>query len=475
MKIYKSRLYILLIPILGILHSYNLSAQIDAHYWTHQYGSKGLLLNGAVIANPGDETSIFYNPGSMGLDDNLGFAFSFITPTYSRLNTTNFIGDNSVIRDDGLDLSPGFLAVRVRPFKNKKFVLGVASFERFKSNIEYTERAIEGSTNSNELYRADLEFSKKLSEDWIGIGLAYNLSEYLGIGFTQYSVWHSQNIDSGIKKEILSSNNPIVSNYSWYYDFDYNFNLYAAFVTKLGLAYASNDFNLGLSFTSPLYGITRSSASYGREDQRATLDSDAVMVISNRNEPDVIDYKTAYSIGVGLELIFNNYSISISTEYFAPVNEFTYFREVDDPFDGQSENPSLTLTEVSAKNQQVINGAIGLQFIFNHRVTFVGGIRTDFNQNNALNINRLSQYLSSTPDIYYLSFGALIKSDKNLVSVGVNLGYGASKNGNQIVNFSNINPENIFTLTGNNSVSTNFNQIMLFFTYDFLFSNIESH
>ena len=55
----------------GTAHS-----QTDAHYWSHQFGAHGLLLNGAVISSAHDETSIFYNPGAITLDGNLGFAFS---------------------------------------------------------------------------------------------------------------------------------------------------------------------------------------------------------------------------------------------------------------------------------------------------------------------------------------------------------------------------------------------------------------
>ena len=41
------------------LSSLQLFSQTDAHYWTHQFGAKGLLLNGAVIASTEDETAVF--------------------------------------------------------------------------------------------------------------------------------------------------------------------------------------------------------------------------------------------------------------------------------------------------------------------------------------------------------------------------------------------------------------------------------
>ena len=105
----------LAILLLVLWHSSNLLAQIDAHYWSHQYGAKGLLLNGAVIASVDDQTSIFYNPACIGQGNDLGFVFSYLTPTYSTLQTDNFTGVGSFFRDDDLGFSPGFAAVRFKP------------------------------------------------------------------------------------------------------------------------------------------------------------------------------------------------------------------------------------------------------------------------------------------------------------------------------------------------------------------------
>jgi len=124
----KTALFILI----NLCISGTLLAQVESHYWTHQYGAKGLLLNGAVIASSDDETSIFYNPGSMGLGDNLGFAFSFLTPTFSQLTTENFIGDDNIIQDRGFGFSPGFLAFSFNPISTENLVLGVASFKRYE-------------------------------------------------------------------------------------------------------------------------------------------------------------------------------------------------------------------------------------------------------------------------------------------------------------------------------------------------------
>ena len=110
-------------------------AQIDAHYWTHQYGAKGLLLNGAVIASTEDETAIFYNPGAMGRGEKFGLSLSFLTPSYSQLTTANFLGNGTTVTDRDIGFSPGFAAVGFPLFDDHRFRGGATTFTRFRSNL----------------------------------------------------------------------------------------------------------------------------------------------------------------------------------------------------------------------------------------------------------------------------------------------------------------------------------------------------
>ncbi len=429
-------------------------------------------MNGAVIASPEDETSIFYNPGAMGLDENIGFAFSLVTPTYADLKTTNFLGNGKELVDTELGLAPGFLAVRLRPFKNKKWILGIASFRRFKKDIRFTKRAVEKiSFNNNDLLRADINFSHSIKEDWYALAIGYSFSKSFSVGFSQYSVWRTERFKSNAIKEIAQSNNPEVINYSWRYNFDYNLSLSNALITKIGLAYKNEHIRLGLTYTSPLYHISQSKVRYALDDQRYSVGT-GLSVNANRDGSQLREYRTAQSIGFGIEYAFYNCQIALSTEYFYSVNRFDYFNTSDDAFEGLSEEPNIVSTSVGTQFQRVINAALGFQYIFNRKVTLIGGLRSDFNPNSDLFINDLGQFLSATPDVYHASFGALMKKEKNFISFGIDLGVGVGKNGNQFIDLNNITPENLYTFSGNNNVRNRFYSIGLFFTYDFIFSGI---
>ena len=460
--------------ILLSLSSLTSYTQTDSHYWTHQYGAQGLLLNGAVIATPSGEASLFYNPGAMGMEDNLGFAFSFLTPTFSDLSTTNLLGDNNSITDRSIDLAPGFAGVRFRPFKAKSVTVGISSFKRHKTDINYQDRVISKVNGFNDyILRADLDFTRSMSEDWIGFGLGINLG-HLGIGLSQFSVWHSQDTNIDFKNEIVRSDNPTAILQSWQSTTDFNFGLNSGFITKLGMSYKTELFCFGLTYTTPLYGIIYRDGSYNLEEQRVNTLLSELSSTSNRNNTRNIIYKTPHSIGLGVDLHSSKTTVSISTEYFTTIQRYRIIDERDDSFDGQSEVPSQTSFIVDIENEAVFNLALGIQREASEKATWVFGFRTDFNQNTSLNINDNPAYFGAVGDVFHLSGGSMFNFEKNKFSCGLDLGLGRRTGGQQLVDLSEVNPSTVFNFSEKENVTSNFYSAMLFITYDFIFNSFSS-
>ena len=447
--------------------------QTDSHYWTHQYGAKGLLLNGAVIASADDETNIYYNPGALGLDEDLGFAFSFLSPSYASLMANNFLGDGRSLTDNGFDLTPGFLAVRFKAFGSEKLTFGFTSFERFKSNIHFKDRVVNNINESSLfLLKADINFRRKISEDWFGFGISYNITDRLGIGVSQFSSWHSQDLDLFLKKEITVSPTPEQVGASWRSEFNYGISTYSGWITKLGISYTGENFKLGMTYTSPTYGILGSGVSYALDDQRFIQANNEISVVSNRNDVEILNFKSPASVGFGFEVHDDKISYSFSGEYFNAIEQYTIFSDTDDAFDGLASGQSETEINVKTGNESVFNFAIGLQVKKNETTSFIGGFRTDFNENTSLLLNDSAEYLGSTPDVFHISGGAMIRKDKNIFSIGLDLGYGNSKGGAQLANFDDVSIDNLFSLSGNRNVDTNYYTFTLFLTYDFIFKRI---
>lgn len=454
-----------------------INGQANDNYWSHQFGAHGLLLNGAVISSSRDETSLFYNPGAITLDDNLGFAFSFITPTYTSQTNENFLGNNQKLSDIGFGFSPGFLAVRFRPFKSDKIVAGASAFKRFQGEIQFQDRITDRiDTGTAFIFRSDLDFSRERSEDWFGLSLGYKLSDKLGFGVSQFSVWHGQELGLDFTKEILFSDRPTSLVQSWRSEFDYDINISNGWITKIGMTYASDNFAAGLTLTTPMYGVARSRASYSIDDQRIGLIDTIFQVISNRRSLDNATVKSPLSVGLGFDYGFQKYRLYLSTEYFWEIDNYTLFEDSSSTFEGTTDADSEFTVNVNTGNNDVLNFAIGLEYFKNEKLTILGGFRTDLNQNNTLFINDTAEFLSTTPNIFHISGGVLANYGNSVLSIGLDLAYGRNQEGQQLTDLSNITSDNIFTFSGDNSVESQFFSISLFLTYDFIFDRItKSH
>jgi hypothetical protein len=302
--------------------------------------------------------------------------------------------------------------------------------------------------------------------------VAYNITDQFGIGITQFSTWHSQQLDLLLKKELLASPTPQNIAASWRNEFSYDISTYSGFITKLGLSYRGTNFSLGLTYTSGNYGILKSSASYAIDDQRINQGTGLHSIVSNRKDATLKSFKTPQSFGAGIEYHNNKRCISFSAEYFREIDQYVLFEDTDDSFDGVSTGDAETFISVTTGNDNVLNFALGIQFHSKDKVTWVTGFRTDFNQNANLLLNNSAEYLGTTPDVYHISGGGMFRYGKNLFSIGMDFGYGTSSGGAQLADFSNVTIENLYSFSGKNNVNNKFYSLMLFITYDFIYKRI---
>lgn len=450
---------------------YSTQAQIDSHYWTHQYGAKGLLLNGAVIASTEDETAIFYNPGAMGRGEKFGLSLSFLTPTYSRLTTKNFLGKGTEISDSDFGFSPGFAAVGFPLFDNERFRGGATTFTRFKSNLNLRGREVGTVTNNEQqLFVGNLDFQRKLAERWIGFGLSYKVNEHLSIGGAQFVVLHSELTDISIQKEIVAANQPTHLLFAWRSKLRYNFTASGGFLTKLGLSWLSEeeDVILGLTITTPTYGYLYKSASYEIDELRK-MSADSTSLYSNLNQAELNTYKTPFSIGYGIDFNYKEWRFSVSAEYFRNIRTYSLFETNDNPFEGYADSDFSRTDSIKTGNKEIFNISIGLQKKLLNQSTLIFGFRTDYNQRKKLEGAGEFEFLASMPSILHFSAGGLFELWNNEVSVGVDVGFGGRSGNPNLIDFSNITPANLFTSAQGEDVRSTFRSFVLIVTYDFIF------
>ena len=112
----------------------------DAHYWSHQYGTRANLLGGAVIGSVVDISAVFYNPGAVALIDDPDVLATSKTIQLIDVNISDPTGTLPNLDDLRFDIAPGFFGGQI-PFRflgsNR---LGYSLFTRneFKSRFDDT-------------------------------------------------------------------------------------------------------------------------------------------------------------------------------------------------------------------------------------------------------------------------------------------------------------------------------------------------
>jgi hypothetical protein len=447
---------------------FSVNGQNDAHYWTHQYGAKGLLLNGAVIASTDDETAVYYNPGAMDNGEDFGVSLTFFTPSYSVLKTENYLGSGNTLRNRNLGFNPGFAAVGLRPFSNKKIKAAFTSFTRFKSNLGARSRETGPVKNQeNFLFIGNLDFSRRVNQRWFGYGMAYRLNDKLSLGATQFAVMHSENALLSVQKEIVPKDNPFELSLAWRSKVRYNFSFKGGLLTKFGLSATLGNVKIGLTATTPIYKYFLDGASYDLDDLKV-FSQDSVALISNLKSADLVEYHTPWSFGLGFDFTINRTRVSVAAEYFTEVEPYTIIDDEDDPFNGEANEIFLNRFLVNAGEKAVLNIALGLQTKYNDRVTMIWGARTDFNQRRLdPNFQTLS-FLSTSPNIFHLSCGGFFTAWNNQFSLGLDYAFGFKETNTRVVDLNNITQENLFEFSGNGPVTTRYQAFTLIFTYDFI-------
>lgn len=457
MKCLPALICMFLLPLTG-------KSQLVSNYWSHQFGSNGLLLNGAVVANVSDETAIFYNPAGFGLSHHTGLSVSLLTPSYSVISSDKFLGDETELGDSHLGLAPGLVAASFQPFDTEKFIVGATTFARSQAGIRLDGRTVVDYSD-DKLFVTNVDFTQRSRETWVGFSASYLLSSRLSIGVSQFISLVSNRTRIGFSKELVAKNNPANLIAGWRNDLTYAYSYQGGFITKVGLAADLGGFKLGLTYTSPTRGPIRSSASYSYDDRRTRADGQST-VFNNNDDASITDISTPWSAALGLSFDIGDRTVSLSAEYFQPIKRYTLIRDLDDPFNGLSTNPTAQPINFDFSAREIINMAIGVEHRLNRNYDVFYGFRTDLTPNNTLEIGDELSYPTVSPSIYHVSGGIEYYKNKSSFSIGLDYGYGQRSGSRQLTDLSTLDSNTIFTLGGKDVVDIHIHVLTLFITYD---------
>jgi hypothetical protein len=414
----------------------NLSAQ-DDHYWSQQYGAESTLLGGAMVGGAGDNSAIYYNPGSLAFITNPSLSIDANVYRMDKTLITDGAGNGLNLNSAQISIYPQIISGMLKLLKNDRVKFSYTLLTRNHNNIlmntRYTSNAsqndpenpVPGATT----YVGAYDYVNQLDEQWLGIGAGYSLSDKLGIGATLFGIYRGQTYQ-------LTNYTREVNYIDPYYTFETVTNDEAVRYTsvrmlaKLGMAFVPGKWKFGLTLTTPSFGIY-STGSIQRENSNIVVsenpeDMKNNFLIMDSKSGLNAKYKHPLSVAFGINYQTPKTRIVFSAEYFSRINTYHLFEPASEPFiyppsylDSASVKPLIdSYLHVENASRPVLNAGIGFSQKVLKQFTLLLGACTDFTSYDKPPEADQLLHGSGGFDIYHFSVGASYHKQKHTITVG---------------------------------------------------------
>ena len=409
----------------------------DDHYWAQQYGATGTLMGGAMVGGVNDNSAIFYNPAALAFINNKSLSVDANVYRMDRLRITDGAGNGMNLNSAQLSVYPQIIAGMINLLKSNRLRFSYTMLTRNHANVLINTRYTgteSGSAPSDPdqpvlNFVGVYDYVNQLNELWFGMGVAYQVSDKLGLGATFYGCYRGQSyqLTNYVKEFEGADTNRVFRTET--NDEAVNYNTFRLLI-KLGLSYANGPWKLGLTLTTP------SIPQYGKGDvQRensviAVSEDPADMadnfLIMDKKTGVKASYRHPLSIGIGAEYQTVKTRIAISAEYFFGIGNYYLLEPEETPFvyppsylDSASYGPLIdSYLHVENSSRPVLNVGIGCSQVIYKKLTLLLGAFTDFSSyEKPDNSNGLLHGFSNF-DIYHLSTGISYQRPKQTISLG---------------------------------------------------------
>ncbi len=439
-----------------------LVAQLAGNYWNLNYGTKAQLLNGAVVGGVDDNSALFYNPAAIGTDTVGGFSLSLFSPNFSVINTNSSQLNNLEISD--FDLLPNIAIIDFPFFQNSKIKSSLGLFSTRDFDIGFaTQFDINYTPSQN--FVGTTNYENSISEDYLGFGLSYKISDDFQIGLTQGVTFRSQNesfLINGRASNFTSNINDQL-NFNSYNEFSASF---PSLNSKFGLLWHRQKYSIGFTVTTPSYFHLFESGSYQIIEPQF-LDGVLVDVVEETASGLGSNFNYPWSFGFGGVIKFDNGArLYGSTEFFTAIQPYAILDNPD----------SEILFRLIDGSEQVLNGSIGFESEISKSFTLLCGLRTDRHSARQFELSEngdQGQFRFSW-DIYHVTAGGLFSVNSFRFSAG--LGYAYARSSEDVFNpFDRVIRSFAIQDFELERSTSNYHSVTLFFNYSLLFKRMVEH
>ncbi len=395
----------------------------DAHYWTHQYGTRSTLLGGLVIGSVLDLSGTYYNPGGLSLLKDPETVMAAKIFQYPSITLKGFAGGDVDVNSSDFRPAPSLVAGMIKFKRLGKHWLGYSVLTRHEVKLGLSGSVIESKdvimdSPGEEDIATDFRLNEDLSEPWWGITWSYRINDHFGIGISQYAVFRSHSVNSQTLAESLTADGDIAMTICKR-DFRYsNYRL----LWKLGLAFDFDRITLGLTFVTPsvkLYGSGTAGVNITVVSQDVDGDgiNDDYMAADYQYDLDS-NYHTPLSLGIGMTYKFENFRLYGSAEWFCRVDKYEVLSVKDFTIQSTGENLPNSVTH---ELDSILNFGLGMEYTFNKNLKTYSSFTTDFSARNPDTDTNLSV---TDWNIYHITGGTTFKILRYSLTLGLGYAFG---------------------------------------------------
>lgn len=411
----------------------------DTHYWTHQFGTRSALLGGAVVGGARDNAMIFYNPAAVAFIDSSSFSINANIYQVANTRIKNVLTEEKDFTSLQLSSVPLLTSGQFKSkLKNVRISYGIFSPVAFQfrglARIEGAYAVVpDGESPGNETFVGDENLFSRLNEINGAIGASYKLGERWSVGLTNLFDVRTHHYNRAVFTHYtLNNSNQTLVNTSFTQSFNY-YNV--RYMPKLGLAFRGDKWSWGATFTAPGIRVLGSGAAgvdiLATNVKTGAADRSAI-VANSRQTGLKSNFKSPYSVAMGVQFQQGNTGLSFSTQYFGRQAVYVVLKGEEQPFVRPASAYNLVsgddLLQVKTAARPVLNIAFGLEQVLNERMTLNASIRNNqsYYDPKLLAENGIKPDIT-TWDIYHLVGGVTMRKERSSMSLGLALGFGGDK------------------------------------------------
>ncbi len=454
-----------LVTTILLLFIFGQSIGQDTHYWTYRYGTRAVLMGGSAVGGLEDNSSVIYNPALLSLVKSTSVSINSNVYQVVNITVKDGAGAGQDVTSNQFSAVPVTVSGLIKKKKISRWTLGYAIIVPTEFTFKASARE-EGLKDIDQLlngvqspgpedYVGQFSINTRLSENQGAFAVAFKINDHWSIGLTNQFIYRSHNYAKNeLSRMVLNNAGTTLVSTSESQSIEYA-NL--RYVPKIGFAYASGNWSVGLAINLPSLNIT-GSGTIARDvaANNLNIQTDFTkaripfnLAVNDRQTKLSTTYKSPLSISAGFAYKSDKTIIAASAEWFDNVALYNIMSPVGDPFKRPASVTvdSQKFLELNASNKSVTNFAIGIEHELNEKVSISTGFRTnnsfydrvfddritDRNKKN-VNNNPLNLDISSW-NMYHVVIGGTFKKERKDLSIGINFSWADEGAIKQFANF----------------------------------------